>query len=242
MIWLIPDVRGNSPLSKPGLRRALNLAINRDGLVKGALFGFAKPAYTILSPLTPGYTSVGRYPYNPSEAKRLLAQAGFPNGFTTKLVYAPYVPQSQPVSEAVQGYLQEIGVRTELTRLEQATFWATMRDAPEQYGLWLFAWGPGNADADTLLTSTFSSSSIPVYNCGAYSNPELDKLIAQQRSALDPGERARIIGLILKQIYEQDLAIPLFNQEALVGLRLRVKGVWLSPNGTLGLERVTVGS
>jgi peptide/nickel transport system substrate-binding protein len=242
MIWLIPDVRDASPLSKPPVRRAVNLAINRETMVKDALFGFAKPAYTILSPLTPGYASVGQYPYNPSDAKRMLAQAGYPNGFAIKLVYAPYVPQSQAVSEAVQGYLQEIGVRVELTHLEQATYWSSMRDASDKYGLWLFAWGPGNADADTLLSSTFSSTSIPVYNVGAYSNADLDKLIAQQRSTLDPNERGRIIGQILKYIYEQDLAIPLFNQEALIGIKLGVKGMWISPNGTLGLDRVTVGS
>ncbi len=242
MIWLIPNVRNSSPLSKPPVRRAVNLAINRETLVKDALYGFARPADTVLSPLTPGYAAVGRYPYNPADAKKLLAQAGYPNGFTVKLVYAPYVPQSQLVSETVQGYLQQIGVRVELTHLEQATYWAAMRDASDKYDLWLFAWGPGNADADTLLTSTFSSTSIPVYNVGASSNPVLDRLIAQQRSTLDPRARARIIGQVLEQIYNQDLAIPLFNQEALIGLKLSIKGMWVSPNGTLGLERVTVGS
>jgi peptide/nickel transport system substrate-binding protein len=242
MIWMIPDVRSDSPLSRPDVRRAINLAINRNALVKDALFGFAKPGYTILSPLTPGYAPVGSYAYNVAEAKRLLAQAGYPNGFTTKLVSAPYIPQSDSVTQAVQGYLQEINVQVQLTRLEQATYWASMRDNPTQFGLWMFAWGPGNADADTLLASTFSSSSIPVYNVGAYSNPELDKLIAAQRAALDPTERSRIIGQILKIIYDQNLAVPLFNQDVLVGLKLSVKGVWVSPNGTLGLERITVGS
>jgi ABC-type transport system substrate-binding protein len=183
-----------------------------------------------------------QFAFNPSEAKQLLAGAGYPNGITVKLVYAPYVPQSQPVSEAVQGYLQEVGVRIELVKLEQATFWATMRDDSDKYGLWLFEWGPGNADADTLLASTFSSKSIPIYNAGAYVNPDLDRLIAQQRKTLSPAERSRVIGQILKVTYDQDLAVPLFNQEALVGLKLNVKGMWISPNGTLGLERVTVGS
>jgi peptide/nickel transport system substrate-binding protein len=176
------------------------------------------------------------------EAKRLLAQAGYANGFTTKLVSAPYIPQSDSVTQAVQGYLQEIGVQVQLTRLEQATYWASMRDSPTQYGLWVFAWGPGNADADTLLASTFSSHSIPVYNVGAYSNPTLDQMIAAQRAALDPTERSRIIGQILKLIYDENVAVPLFNQEVLVGLKLSVKGVWVSPNGTLGLERTTIVS
>jgi ABC-type transport system substrate-binding protein len=242
VFWVIPNVRSTSPTGRPEVRQALNLAIDRDAIVKDIMLGFGQRADTILAPLTPGYSSVGRYEYNPAKAKQLLAAAGYANGFAMKLVHSPWVPQNQALSEAVQGYLQEVGIQTTLTQLEPGAYWTAMGKAPDDYGLWLFDWGPGNCDADTLLTSTFGSKSIPVYNVGAYSNSALDTLIAQQRGEIDATERNRTIAEILRVIYRDNVAIPLFVQQALTGVKLNAKGLWISPSATLGLENIRTGA
>jgi len=114
------------PIGKLEVRKALNLAINRDELVQTLFRGAGKPAAVFpLSALSIGYPKdLKPYPFDPGQARKLLAQAGYPNGFRIKLYSVPTggFTLHQQVSEAVAGYWEAIGVRAEIVPIDMGAF------------------------------------------------------------------------------------------------------------------------
>jgi peptide/nickel transport system substrate-binding protein len=114
-VSLIPDSNNaESPFSKKKVREAISYAINRDAIVKARGFGFWKPANQIPSPGQLGYVKdlpIGQY--DSKKAKQLLAEAGYPNGFKTKIIVMPALVDRDAMV-AVQRFLEEIGVQVEL--------------------------------------------------------------------------------------------------------------------------------
>jgi peptide/nickel transport system substrate-binding protein len=114
------------PTGKLKVRKALNLAINRDELVKTLFRGAGKPAAVFpISELSIGFPKgLKPYPFDPAEARKLLAEAGYPNGFKIKLFSVPTggFTLYQQVSEAVAGYWEAIGVRTEIVPTDIGAF------------------------------------------------------------------------------------------------------------------------
>jgi ABC-type transport system substrate-binding protein len=114
------------PIGKIEVRKALNLAINRQELVDTLFIGQAKPAAVFpISPLSIGYPEdLKPYPYDPAEAKRLLAAAGYPNGFRIKLYAVPTggFTLYKQVCEVVAGYWEAIGVKAEIVPTDMGTF------------------------------------------------------------------------------------------------------------------------
>lgn len=114
------------PVGKLEVRKALNMAINREELVKTLFRGAGKPAAVFpISELSIGFPKdLKPYPFDPDEARKLLARAGYPNGFRIKLYSLPTGGFSlhQQVSEAVAGYWEAIGVRTEIVPTDIGAF------------------------------------------------------------------------------------------------------------------------
>ncbi len=114
-VSLIPDsVNGDSPLSKKKVREAVSYAINRDAIVKARGFGFWSAANQIPSPGNPGYVKnldFGRY--DPKKAKQLLAEAGYPSGFKTKIIVQPALVDKDAMV-AVQRFLGDVGIQVDL--------------------------------------------------------------------------------------------------------------------------------
>lgn len=114
------------PIGKLKVRKALNLAINRQELVDTLLYGQGKPAAVFpISPLSIGYPAdLKPYRYDPAEARRLLAAAGYPNGFRIKLYAVPTggFTLYKQVTEVVAGYWEAIGVKAEIIPTDMGTF------------------------------------------------------------------------------------------------------------------------
>jgi peptide/nickel transport system substrate-binding protein len=114
----------DSPFKNPLVRKATSLAIDRKGIADAIGHGTMEPWGSYLAPYHPGFDPKLNKPdpYNPAEAKRLLAQAGYPNGFDTVLVYQPTQKEK---FEAIQPQLQEVGIRCKMNMLEGGTWAAT---------------------------------------------------------------------------------------------------------------------
>lgn len=114
------------PLKDMRVRQALNLAINREEMVRTLFRGRGKPAAVFpVSSLSIGFpTDLKPYPYDPRRAKQLIAEAGHPNGFTIKLfsLSTGGFSQFQQVAEAVAGYWEAIGVRTSIVPTDLGAF------------------------------------------------------------------------------------------------------------------------
>ncbi|UZF57504.1 ABC transporter substrate-binding protein [Gordonia polyisoprenivorans] len=189
--WVFDTTR--APFNNVQVRQALNWAIDRDSMVSGILKGTAEPALGIAPKANTAYRKSNEvYGYDPAKAKQMLAQAGYPNGFTMTLSYPTsgsgnMVPT--PMNTALQSDLAKVGVKVELKPIE----WSAM--------LTDFFAGkiPDNANAINISLSFqqegfwsmwFGSQSLP--NVGKYSNPQVDALLAQAKTVASDQARADI--------------------------------------------------
>jgi ABC-type transport system substrate-binding protein len=117
----LPDsANPKSPWADLRVRQAASYAIDKEAIVKALFYGEAEPAYQY------GYKghwaynpSVIGYPYNPAKAKQLLAEAGYPNGFKTKVMFITN-PDNDQVNTAIQGYFKAVGIDLELDPAQRA--------------------------------------------------------------------------------------------------------------------------
>ncbi len=143
----VVSVRGNSelyslmddskaPYSDPRVRTALNMAVPRDEIVKNVYHGMAVAWEGVIPSIYAGYQPVHDYDYNPEKAKSLLAEAGFPNGFSTSLAYSAGEPVLEQVAILYQTSLKRIGVTATLTKLPPAAISDLVFGGKADFAVW----------------------------------------------------------------------------------------------------------
>jgi len=177
------------PLKKREVRQALNYAVNADALVKNLLLGYAVRLNGPMFPTTPGYDEKQpAYAYDPERAKRLLAQAGYPNGFEVEFAISPAfqgIAKGTEVGEAIAGQLGRVGVRAKLNVQDSAALFSAY--SAKKLQMYLFAW-KSSPEAGRHLETLLHSKTRGYY----YQNPEADLLIDAYFVALDPKKRQEI--------------------------------------------------
>jgi peptide/nickel transport system substrate-binding protein len=192
-------LRGDRPVMKDKrVRQAFNYAVDKKAIVKKILFDTGEPMDGPVSPMVFGYAKMEKqYDYNPDKAKQLLKEANFDFNQTVKLgtPQGRYLFDTQ-VAEAVQAYLQAVGVKAELRVYDWPTFMSVVYKPLEQSEMdaCLLGWGPLIMDADTALYGQFHTSVNPPKGLGAafYSSPEFDKAIEATRMEQDPKKRLEL--------------------------------------------------
>ncbi len=206
------------PFDKVEVRRAVNMAINKDRVVR-IINNRAVPANQPLPPAMPGYAEdYEGYPYDPTRAKSLLAEAGYPNGFDTEL-YVMNVDPNPRIAQAIQQDLAAIGIRAEIKSLAQASVISAGGEGQAP-----MIWSGGMAwIADFPDPSNFYG---PILGCGGaveggwnwakYCNEELDAKAAEADAIVDPAraeERLALWRSIFLQIMEDAPWAPVFNEQ-----------------------------
>lgn len=226
------------PFDNKLVRQALNYAIDRQAMVQALLFGHGTPARGPFAP-SRGYAyhpDLEGYEYNPQKARELLAEAGYPDGFTMVLDVINRSADRQ-WGEALQGFWSEIGVTVELRPTEQTTLqdrWLNQPDHPTN----IRSWGAGTLNPDLDLIRTFHSEGW--WNWGGYKNEQVDELIAQIRRTYDEAERHRLYRAVQELVVDDAPNINLFHQTVryatagnvqgfvpMADWAIRLKGVWL---------------
>jgi len=208
--WVL-DV-SKAPWNDLRVRQAAAYAINRESLIDNVLQGTADPAEQVAPRASAAYREENDvYTYDPDKAKQLLAEAGFPDGFTTTLSYPTsgsgnMVPT--PMNEALQADLAAVGIDVELQPVE----WASMLTDFFQAQI------PGDADAinislsmqqEGFWTTWFGTDSSS--NAGKYSNPEVDALLAQAKGEFDDAARADLYAQVAKILTDDVAWLPIVN-------------------------------
>jgi peptide/nickel transport system substrate-binding protein len=124
---IFPDSKDpNSPFAKKAVREALEYAIDKQALAESLGYGFQQPVTMMAPPGTAGYNPdyKGR-PYNVEKAKQLLAEAGYPNGFETTMMYQTG-GAAKDLAAAVQGYLAEVGIKVTLDPSDPGRYWGSI--------------------------------------------------------------------------------------------------------------------
>jgi len=213
-------IAGKNPLQDQRVRQALYQAIDSKGLHSRTMRNMSIPAGAMVAPMVHGWSKEldARTPdYNAEAAKKLLADAGYPNGFAIKLECPNdrYV-NDEAICQAITAMWARIGVKTQLQTMPMAQFVpVVMSNSANAY---LFGWGVATFDALYTLDSLFytkdkdGKSSAGVYNGGRISDSQLDGMIDKIKTEMEPSKRDALIKDALQRVKEQYYVIPLHHQ------------------------------
>jgi peptide/nickel transport system substrate-binding protein len=212
-----------SPWHDLRVRRAANLAIDRDTMNQALTLGQSKLTGSIIPDIFEYYWQPPVPRYDPDEAKRLLAEAGYPKGFDA----GDYNCDSSYASlaEAVLDSLQQVGIRSKLRPLERAAFFKGYAEKSFKNLIQGASGAFGNAA--TRLDAFVAKGGAYVY--GSY--PDIDALFAEQAGELDRTRRAATLAKIQQLVHERAIYAPLWRQAFVngVGPRVAESGLGLIP-------------
>lgn len=188
------------------VRRALSLALDRRALTEKILFGVRQPAFTYVPPGTAGFESAYRLREDQTEARRLLAEAGYPagSGFPEMVFIYPSGQDTQRIAEVIQQQWQEVlGVRMEIVNLERQSYFSRRRE--REFDLCYFAWVGDYVDPVTFLGLWVTDAGN---NLAGWQSADYDHRL--QAAAHGGGERLNLLAEA-EALLLQDLPIlPLY--------------------------------
>ncbi len=215
-----------SPWHDQRLRLAVNYALDRQAINEAGCLGFCPPAGVIVPRVMDFALQAKPLPYDPDKAKKLLAEAGYPNGFDAG-DFTP-IPGFPTVGEAVMNYLNAAGIRVRLKQMERAAFYADWQ-AKKLHGLIMV--GAGNSGNAASRVESFIQSK-GAYAYGGY--PDIDELFKQQATERDVKKRTEILYKIQQLTIDRTMFAPIMDLRALMGIGPRITkhtitDVWMSP-------------
>jgi peptide/nickel transport system substrate-binding protein len=208
------------PTADKRVRQAITLALDADEIIKGVLDGKAQRVATMLPSMHFGYDpSLKPVKQDVAKAKKLLAEAGFPNGLEIQLnsPQGRYV-RDKEVAEAAAGQLTKAGIKTTLKTFEFVTYLNTMVYVHKAGPVWLIGWGQSMMDAEGIYVPLFHTGSLL---CN-YHNPDFDGMVDQAQTMMDEKQRQAQYFRINKLWLDDQPAAPLYQQIDLYGASKRV--------------------
>ncbi len=209
----------DSPLQDVRVRQALNYAVDKDAIIERLLFGLAEKTGTLLTAQDLGFNEQVRpYPYDPNRARRLLREAGYPNGFSITLdaTSGRYINDGAVV-QAIAGYLGEVGVEVNINTMEFGAFNGALFSKSTS-PMYFVGWG--NPVFDPSFIYDFITRTDGLLR--TIEDPEIDALLDQARSTTDQALRRRVYREAMAKINDAAPAIFLYKQPVLFGLSSRI--------------------
>ncbi len=211
------DVKGKNPLKDVRVRRAFALAIDENLIASKIMRGEAHPTWEMWGPGISGYNAAldHRPAANPAEAKKLLAEAGYPHGFSITLD----CPNDRYVNDAaictaVVSMLARVGVKVHLIAQTKAKFFGKILPPKYDTNFYLLGWTPATYDALNPLFALLGTANGTTgeVNAGRYSNPKIDALIPQIAVQTDQAKRQALINKAITILQTDVATIPLHQQ------------------------------
>ena len=208
------------PFDDIRVRRAVNLAVNKQEIVKAYYGGNAE---MLAWPMHPTYTGYYEpldqmpegvkelYGFNPAKAKALLAEAGYPNGFTFK-VQTSSASVEGDLLQMVAAYLAKVGVKMEIQTLEYAAYFSAMMTRTNAAGYFMYL---GNTNPTTALRKSFVKGQV--WNPMQFSDPEIDKKMAETYAESDERVRQVKVRLMTRQVLEKAPVLVLPTAQVYTG-------------------------
>ncbi|HZY19720.1 MAG TPA: ABC transporter substrate-binding protein [Ramlibacter sp.] len=224
---LYSSVKGKNPFKDKRVRQAFYQAIDVDGIQKTVMRGASKPTALMIGPGVNGFDASmnKRLPYDPEAAKKLLAEAGYPNGFevTMNCPNDRYVNDAR-ICQTVSANLARIGVKINLAAETKGTYFPKILRRDTSF--YLLGWTPSTYDAHDSLNALMAcpdESGAGQFNLGAYCNPAQTKLTKAIQSETDKAKRDAMIKEAMK-IHLDDIGhLPLHQQALAWGTSKKVE-------------------
>ncbi len=215
-----------SPWNDIRLRQAVNHALDRARINEAACLGFCPPAGVIVPRVMDFALQVESPAYDPAKAKRLLAEAGYPNGIDAGDFAA--IPGFPTVAEAAVNDLNAAGIRVRLRQMERAAFYAAWQEKKLR-GVFMVAAG-NSGNAATRVEAFIQSKGAYAY--GGY--PDIDALFDQQARERDLEKRNELLQRIQQITVDRVMYAPIMDLHTLNGIGPRIAkhtitDVWMSP-------------
>ena len=232
---LFSNVKGKNPFKDKRVRQALYQAIDIESIKRSVMRGASTPAALLIPPEVNGFAPdlAKRLPFDVEASKKLLAEAGYPNGFEVAMNCPNdrYVNDG-PICQAVAANLARVGVKIKLEVETKGTYFPKIlrRDT----SLYLLGWNSATVDAHNVLfaiMSTPGDGGRGQYNLGSYSNPKVDELTDKIASETDKKKRNDMIHDALKMHQDDVGHIPLHQQALNWGVKKNIQIVQLPDNG-----------
>ena len=230
----------NSPLNNIKIRQAINYGFDRKKMITYLRNGMATPGVAGFVPLgIPGFDTIQTeiYNYNPTKAKQLLADAGFPNGVGLPQITLSTTSSYQDLCEYIQGQLSEIGIKVKLD-INQAAQHRLMV-AKQQLAWFRGSWIADYADAENYLSLFYSKNKAPIGpNYTHYSNPKFDQLFDE--AMLEQNDSARyFIYRRMDNLLMQDAPVVVLYYDKVLRLsQNNISGLNINPMNLLSLKKV----
>ncbi|NOU57734.1 ABC transporter substrate-binding protein [Brevibacillus borstelensis] len=231
------------PFDNPKVRQAISHAINKPEMVKAFYSGLGEPATNPMPPSLWGYNDqIKDREYNLDQAKKLLAEAGYPNGFKVQFmampVPRPYIPDGKKMAEAIQQDLKKIGIETEIVTMEWATYLEKTRLG--EYEMCLLGWNGDNGDPDNFLYTLLDKNTINGNNIPRYSNEEVHQLLLKAQSTSDQKERETLYKKAQELIFNDAPLVPIAHSTPPIAAKAGVTGYQPHPKGSESVEKVDI--
>ncbi len=194
------------PFNDPRVRRAMKLALNAPPIVEVALRGIGMPGdNTHCSPAQPDTKPITPMGFHPDEAKKLLAEAGYPNGLETTLYVPNDLPWGVAQAQAAVEQWKQAGITVKLNVMPGAQYWDVWTKVPFGSTIWY------HRPLAMMIIGLGYRTGVP-WNESSYSNPKLDELLTKAEGTLDLDKRRDMMGEI-EQIMHEDgpIAQPLWR-------------------------------
>ena len=214
-----------NPFKDLRVRQAVSKAINREALAERVMDGTAIPAGDLLAP---GFFGVSPRlkpdAFDPDGARRLLAEAGYPNGFALT-IHGPNdrYPNDGKVLQAVGPMLTRIGIETKVVALPWATFISQASGPGYAYSMLLIGNAATTGEASFGLRVQFATvdpaKGMGASNRARYSNPRVDAVLAQAMITIDDARREALLQQVAEIAMADQAIVPLFHQENVIALR-----------------------
>lgn len=232
------------PLNNLKVRQALNMAVNKQAIIDAVFQGAAEPAKNFIPPTMWGYNNdVKDYPYDPEQAKVLLKEAGFENGFTLNLwampVQRPYNPNARRMAEIIQSDWAKIGVKANIVTYEWGEYLTRIRDG--EHDAVLMGWSGDNGDPDNFYSVLMSCDAVKAgSNYSHWCYKPFDDLLQQARVESDHEKRIALYQQAQVEMMNQAPALMIAHSIVYMPVRKEVKGYIMDPLALHNFNEVSI--
>ena len=221
------NVEGKNPFADKRVRQAMNMAINRAAIQRVVMRGESVPTGVILPPFANGWTKEldAAPPTDVAKAKGLLAEAGYPNGFSVTL-HCPndrYV-NDEGICQAAVGMFGQIGVKVNLVSQSKSIHFNLIQKNPAETEFYLVGWGVPTFDSDYVFSYMYHTrtGSQGSWNATGYSDKAVDSMIQTLSREIDIPKRDATIAKIWAKVKDETIYLPVHHQSLSYAMNVNV--------------------
>lgn len=247
-VWYFFMNTQKAPFNDVKVREAMAYAINKEAYIQVVMNGYGSVATSMVGEEVQHYKGNDPYSYDPEKAKELLKEAGYPDGFTTTLMYSN-TTANQKKAEFYKQQLSEVGIDLELNGMESAVLnekvqGADCAGADAEVDCYISGWSTSTSDADWGLRPMLATESEPPmsFNISYYENEKVDQLLKDGLATADEDKRGEIYGEVQDIVWKDLPLLCIASDKNIWATSNNITGVYLLGDGSIGMRNARMAA